>query len=115
MALGGNQRDSSYIESNYFDAGGYTGETYYFRLVHRGSGYIWDNTNEELAANPAWADMAISMTEVGTTGQYKVEIPAAVPAGIYEVVIHKQAGGSPAKEDDVAETHESKIGSIFGF
>lgn len=112
---GGNQRSSVYIDSNFFDANGYTGTTYYYRLVQRGSGYVWDNTNEELAENPDWGDSAIAMEAVGTTGQYKVIIPVEVESSTYDLIIYLQAGATPANTDDVQNHRQIKIGSIYGF
>lgn len=38
-----------------------------------------------------------------------------LPAGIYDMVIYKQAGASPANTDDVEKQYETRVGDIFGF
>jgi hypothetical protein len=108
--------NADWISENYFDAGGFTGNTYYFRLVRRGDQKVWDNTNKELASAPSWGDTAIAMTPRAGTGDYPVVIPKEVSGGNeYEVVIYQQAGGSPDPSDDVKQTYVQKIGGMFGF
>ena len=106
----------SYIHRNLYDALGYTGNTYYYRLIQKRTGLIWDNTNGVLAANPAWEDAAIPITEVGNTGQYPVYVPADVPAGTYDFVAYQQAGSVPQNTDDVELQWDAPpIGGALGF
>jgi hypothetical protein len=68
-----------------------------------------------VALDTSWANSAVSMTETGQTGQYPIVIPDDVPAGLYHVIVYTQAGGSPAKEDNIKEKYVLQVGSIFGF
>jgi len=106
-----------YIERIYFSASGHTDNThYYFRVVRRGDGWIWNDTAKEFQQSPTWAATAIDMPENGTTGAFPVVIPAAFPAsGTVEIVIYARAGSAAVNTDDVKDTFETKIGSIFGF
>jgi hypothetical protein len=107
---------ADWISRVFHDAGGFTGNTYYFRLVRRGDAKIWDNVAQELATAPTWADSAIAMTDAQSTGDYPVVIPSEVTAGHdYSVIIYLQAGGSPANTDDAQDNYIQKIGDIFGF
>jgi len=110
MALG------RYVDRNFYDAQGHTGNTYYFRVVRRGDGKIWDATNVEFSDTTTWANSVITMTEKGTTGQFPVIIPADLPEGdTYDVIIYQRAGSIPTNTDDVETSYELKHGSIFGF
>lgn len=111
MAVG-----NSYIDRIFADVNGHTGNVYYFRIVRRGDGKIWDNVAEELSDTTSWANSAIAMTEKGTTGQYPVVIPEDLIAGhTYEITVYLRAGGSPANTDVVKSNYEMKHGSIMGF
>jgi len=106
----------SYTHRILYDSLGHTGNTYYYRLVQKRTGLIWDNVNEQLSANPNWEDSAISMTETGTTGQYPVIVPEDVPAGTYDFIAHKQAGSVPQNTDDIELQWDAPpIGGALGF
>lgn len=110
MALG------RFLQSILYDSGGHTGNTYYFQIIDQSTGYTWDDTNSEMAENPNWADAAITMTEIGTSGKFPLYIPAGLPKGkTYDLIVYQQAGGSPANTDDVENQSTYSIGSIFGF
>lgn len=105
-----------YIARIFYDALGYTGNNYYFRITQRGSNKIWDNVSEVLSHDTTWANSAISMTDSKSNGQYPVIIPTALtPGGTYEISIYKRAASSPVNTDDVQDTFELVHGSIFGF
>ena len=107
-----------YIERLFDDSEGYTGNVYYFRIVRRGDGKIWDNVNKVLSDTPTWVNTAILMAEKGTTGQYSILIPIAngLPQGhTYEITIYKRATGTALNTDDVQANFETKVGDIFGF
>lgn len=107
----------AYYDKHYFDAGGTTGNTYYYRLIRRGDGSVWDASTGKMELAPTWPGSAIAMTErPANTGQYPIRIPAGIPKGhIYEAVIYLQAGSQPINTDNVVGQYELKIGDIFGF
>lgn len=105
----------AYIDRLFHDSLGYTGNTYYFRIIRRSDGKIWDNTALAFSDTTTWANSAINMAEKGTTGQYPVVIPASFPGGTYTIAIYQQAGSAPINTDDVETSYETKVGSIFGF
>lgn len=77
-----------------------TGLTVYFRLRNAAQ-EIWDTTGTPafvtyVAGNIANYDIA--MTEQGASGYFVGSLPA-IPAGIYHITAHVQAGGSPAEGD----------------
>ena len=112
MAIG-----TAYIDRVFADAGGYTGNTYYYRLVLKSEAslYIWDHVAKALSLTTVWANSVVAMPENGTNGQYPVVIPAELPAGTYEVTVYLQAGSTPQNSDNVQDTYQLKHGSIFGF
>jgi len=106
----------AYTNRMIYDAAGYTGNTYYARLVRKADGFIWDPVNGEIVVAPSWADSVVLLEEVGgSTGQYKVPISAVVPRYVYDVIIYLQAGSEPANTDDVQLQYDTSVGSIFGF
>jgi hypothetical protein len=104
-----------YIDRVFFDAEGYTGNTYYFRIIRRRDEYIWDSNAEEFAVDTSWANSVMEMSDVQSNGQYPVIIPEDFPSDTYSIVIYQQVGGSPANTDDIETSYETKVGSIFGF
>lgn len=90
-----------------------TGFDYYFRIVRKLDGIIYDNDSDELAAAPSWANSAIAMPEVSDKGQYPITIPDDVPAGNYDVVVY--VGAAPANTDEREIGLDLRVGSIFGF
>jgi len=109
----------AYVDQFVYDSSGHTGNTYYARFCLNGSDAgrkaVWDNTNKELSQNPNWVDTAIVLSEVGSTGQFPVAVPDDLPAGRYDVIIHKQAGSVPQNTDDVEKQYTFTKGDIFGF
>jgi len=104
-----------YIDRIFFDADGYTGNTYYFRVVRRRDDYVWDTVAEAFAVDTSWANSANEMSDAQSNGHYPVIIPEDFPADTYEIIIYKRGGGSPVNTDDVETSYETKVGSIFGF
>jgi len=105
----------SYLDATIYDAQGHTGNIYYARLISKLTGKIWDNTNEEMATDPAWVDSVVTLTERGTTGQYPFNVPANLPTDNYDMVVYKQAGVNPANSDNIENQYDLKKGNIFGF
>lgn len=107
---------NSYVDRILHDSGGYTGNTYYIRILRR-DGYVWDSNAGVFAAHSlvSWANSAILLIENGSSGDYPVVIPKDFPAGIYDIIVYLQAGGSPANTDDISKQWETKVGDIFGF
>lgn len=105
----------AYIDRIFFDAQGYTSNTYYFRIIRRSDNYIWDTVAEAFAIDTTWANSAIEMSDAQMNGQYPVIIPADFPSSTYEITIYLQVGSAPAASDDVESTFEVKVGSVFGF
>lgn len=74
------------------------GSTWYAVIVRASDGY-WLNSStfeDPVAAN--WSSYARSLTQKSTTGAYYADFPA-IAAGLYDVVIYRQAGGSPETSD----------------
>lgn len=106
----------AYIDRIYYASGGHiNGAQYYYRVVRRGDGKIWDDVAKAFSDTTTWAASAISMSEKGTTGEFPVVIPADFPADTYDIIIYTWAGSSPANTDDVSSQYNAKVGSIFGF
>lgn len=84
------------------------GSTYYARLIGRWSGLLWDDTNSELATNPAYADQVVSLTEIADDGDFGFNAPASLPIGQYKLSYRLQAGGSPANTDAVVASLKIK-------
>lgn len=106
---------SDYTSKNIFDAQGHTGNTYYYRIVGARDSKIWNDVTKVMETGVSWADSAMTMTEVGNTGQFPVTIPGELPAGRYDVVVYHQAGSDPADTDDVEQQWQESKGDIFGF
>jgi len=107
---------SDYIDRVFVDALGHTGNTYYYRLVRRSDGAIWDYTAQEFSLTTTWLNSAHIMAETGTTGQFPVIIDKDLPASsVCYVIIYKQGGAAPAKTDAVETEYSLRHGSIFGF
>lgn len=91
------------------------GATYYFRIVRRGDGKIWNTLTSAFSDTTPWAASTIAMTEKDTTGEFPVVIPENFPSDTHDIVIYGQAGSAPANTDDVLSQFECKVGSVFGF
>ena len=107
----------SYIDRHLHDAGGYTGNNYYVRIIRTFDSKVWDNNSASLkdVGDVTWANSAQALVEEGTTGTYPVLIPEDFPAGTYEIIAYLRAGGSPANTDNVEKQWQTKVGGIFGF
>lgn len=76
----------------------WTGNTLYALLLDN-SGQIYNGTTFETIADANWATYDIAMSEEGTaSGIYTCNMPG-VDAGIYNIIIRSQEGGSPAVSD----------------
>lgn len=107
---------NSYVDRVLHDAGGYTGNVYYIRIIRR-DGLIWNTVTKMFVASSevSWVNSVILLIENGNTGDYPVVIPEDFPAGTYSIVAYKRAGGSPVNTDDIERQWEAKVGDIFGF
>lgn len=75
-----------------------SGSTLY-ALLFNAIGQIWNGNSFVEPGSAAWTDYDIAMSEVDVaTGIYRGTMPAAV-AGVYSLVVRKQAGGVPAATD----------------
>jgi hypothetical protein len=63
------------------------------------SGQWWNGSAFEAFAGGNFSNYDVPSTEFGTTGVYQYTIPATLPAGVYGVVVKRQAGGAPAQGD----------------
>jgi hypothetical protein len=64
-------------------------------------GTSWNGTALGAFSAGSWADYAAAgvVAEIGTTGYYRVTVPASLPAGLYSVTGFAQVGGSLAIPD----------------
>lgn len=67
---------TEWIERHLYDAGGHTGNTYYIRIINRGSSEIWDPEDAILKAvgDITWEESADVLTEEGDTGVFPIVI-----------------------------------------
>ena len=82
------------------DLGGQTGRTIYF-VIRNSSGQVWNGAAFETFNASNWANYDVAATEQGTSGYYTATFPAAITAGKYTILAHRQIGGSPATTDPV--------------
>lgn len=108
---------ATYVDKILFASSGHDAtKTYYYRIIEKATGKIWDAVAEEFSLTTTWANSVHAMTEIGVSGQYPIDFSDAVEAvGWVEVVVYSQAGVSPANTDHVTERYAKQIGSIFGF
>lgn len=78
---------------------GMSGLTTY--AVIRSAGQPWNGSAFEVFNAANWGNYDLAATEQGSSGYYNVAFPAAIAAGKYWVDFHRQAGGSPASDDEV--------------
>lgn len=72
-----------------------TGLTVYAQFFNAW-GQIWNGSAFETYNVSNWATYNVAMTEIGTTGQYRVAVPSTLAT---HFVSYAQAGGSPASSD----------------
>lgn len=111
-----------YTLQHVFDAGGHTGNTYYYRIIDRATGNVVHATTHvpTAAEDLTWAESVIFMTEEedssgAGTGVFPITFFKEMPGGTYEYAVYEMAGATPANTDDVSETGTEKHGSVFGF
>lgn len=63
-------------------------------------GKVWDNTNEEMAVAPTYANTAIALSRDDNMNGIPVRFPANLPSGDYHMIFYDAA--SPAKTDAYA-------------
>lgn len=74
-----------------------TGATVY-ALLFNSSGQMYNGSTFETPEDANWATYDIALTEAGTTGIYRGDMPA-VAAGTYGLLFRLRAGGAPAVTD----------------
>jgi len=74
------------------------GSTWYAVIVRASDGYWLNGSTFEDPVVANWTSYARALTQKSTTGAYYGDFPA-IAAGLYDVVIYRQAGGSPAASD----------------
>lgn len=64
---------------------------------------FWNNTDSELATFVLadYAEYAVSIPEIESSGMYSGSVPAALPIGQYHVTYKHKAGGTYAQSDEV--------------
>jgi len=71
----------------------------YSRFVRPNDGWIWDVTNEVMAAAPTWTNTDIATTYDSNIGGYPIVVPSDLPAGDYDWLLYDNS--SPANTDVV--------------
>lgn len=72
----------------------------YARFVRVADGSIWSDTAQALSLTTAWSASDVALTRDGTyIGGTPVTIPAALPAGDYDMLIYDAA--TPAATDAI--------------
>jgi len=74
-----------------------TGSTLYAHVLDA-TGQVWNGAGWEAPQNANWLNYDLAMAEAGTTGYYRVSMPA-VAAGSYSFLVFLQAGGGPVVGD----------------
>ena len=76
------------------------GTNTYFRIVERSTGKIWSTTTSALQALTLWTDSDLAATNStlvgGTDGARKVNIPATLPSGEYDLLFYDNASATSA-------------------
>jgi hypothetical protein len=74
-----------------------------YALIRNRAGQIWSTSGGtgafESYDNDHYADYDITTTEQGASAYFVGSLPAAIPAGVYNIVGKQQLGGSPAQTD----------------
>lgn len=82
-----------------------TGDTIYAQIMNA-SGELYNGSAFEDPADANWGNYDLPMTEAGTaTRIYRCTMPA-VAAGVYTLLVYKQAGASPAIDDTLVASGE---------
>lgn len=77
---------------------GPTGHTCYVHIFNA-SGQRWNGSTYETFSAANYANYDVAVTEDGSTGVYRGDMPTDAPAGRPDVILYIQAGGSPANGD----------------
>ncbi len=111
-----------YISKHVFDAKGFTGDTYYYRITSRDKTLIWDNAAKVLKApgDLTYLEGVIPLVETEDStgaklGVFRIILFKELPGGTYNITIHKQEDAVAVPSDDIVEHSQQKHGSIFGF
>lgn len=85
--------------SNEIQALGVTGKTLYV-VIRNNAAQVWNGTTFEAYTASHYATYPIALTEQGATGYYVGTFPTSIAtAGLYNIDVRLQAGGSPAVAD----------------
>lgn len=86
---------------------GRPGRTCYFLIFDRTS-QVWNGSSFVAYSTGDYANYDIPATEVGTSlGMYKANFPSTITAGVYDVVLKEQSGGSPAEGDTLIAVQDA--------
>lgn len=78
-----------------------TGKVLYFNVFNR-VGQVWNtgSSSFESYQTANYSSYKVTMTEQGAaSGIYEGSFPSAITAGVYNIIVHSQPGGSPAEGD----------------
>lgn len=92
-----------------------TGKVLYFQVFNR-IGQVWDTSDLafEAYATAQIANYKVTMTEQGSaSGIYEGSFPSTIVAGVYNIVIYSQPGGSPAETDPKVAVGEFQWNGSF--
>lgn len=82
-----------------------TGNTLYAILLNM-SGDVWNGSAfDDTPTSGEWAGYDIPLAEDGVSGYYRGNLPA-LAAGVYEIRVHRQAGGLPLATDPLVWTDQ---------
>jgi hypothetical protein len=76
-----------------------SGRTVYCLIFQTSTGKIWNGSAFETYTNANYANYPVSLVEQGGSNIYIGNMPGAIPAGTYGVVVVNQLAGSPAQTD----------------
>lgn len=76
-----------------------TAQTVYVLIFQTSTGKVWNGSTFETYTNTNYATYPVSLVEQGGSNIYIGNMPGAIPAGTYGVVVVKQLAGSPAQTD----------------
>lgn len=76
-----------------------------YAVIMNESGQFWNGSSFESYTGGNYSTYAVSMTEQGTSNIYFADFPSGITTGgVYEYIVYRQAGGSPAQGDTPVAT-----------
>lgn len=71
-----------------------------YAVIYNAAGQVWNGTTFGAWADGSYATYPVALTELGASGLYAADFPAAiVTAGYYDWLVYARQGGSPAITD----------------